>query len=353
VKTSEFDYDLPSELIAQTPLEPRSVSRLMVLNRASGDILHRRFYDLPDLLRPGDLLVHNESRVIPARLFAQKATGGRVEMLLLRPRDDLTWETLVHGKRVRVGTRLTLLDAPDGAPTDAQAEVLEVGERGLRVLLFNKPVLPLAKQVGTTPLPPYIHTSLTDPERYQTVYARTPGSAAAPTAGLHFTPDLLLELREKGIQSAFVTLHIGLDTFRPVQEERIEDHRIHTEYCRLTPEVAEQINRVKLAGGSVVAVGTTSVRVVETAARAAARAQVEAYSRQSIAAFDGPTDLFIYPGYRYRIVDVLITNFHLPRSTLLMLVAAFAGKELMERAYSEAIRQRYRFYSFGDAMLIL
>ncbi|HDD24134.1 MAG TPA: tRNA preQ1(34) S-adenosylmethionine ribosyltransferase-isomerase QueA, partial [Chloroflexi bacterium] len=266
MKTSEFDYDLPSELIAQTPLEPRSVSRLMVLNRASGDILHRRFYDLPDLLRPGDLLVHNESRVIPARLFAQKATGGRVEMLLLRPRDDLTWETLVHGKRVRVGTRLTLLDAPDGAPTDAQAEVLEVGERGLRVLLFNKPVLPLAKQVGTTPLPPYIHTSLTDPERYQTVYARTPGSAAAPTAGLHFTPDLLLELREKGIQSAFVTLHIGLDTFRPVQEERIEDHRIHTEYCRLTPEVAEQINQVKLAGGRVVAVGTTSVRVLETAA---------------------------------------------------------------------------------------
>lgn len=353
MKTSEFDYDLPSELIAQTPLEPRSVSRLMVLNRASGDILHRRFYDLPDLLRPGDLLVHNESRVIPARLFAQKATGGRVEMLLLRPRDDLTWETLVHGKRVRVGTRLTLLDAPDGAPTDAQAEVLEVGERGLRVLLFNKPVLPLAKQVGTTPLPPYIHTSLTDPERYQTVYARTPGSAAAPTAGLHFTPDLLLELREKGIQSAFVTLHIGLDTFRPVQEERIEDHRIHTEYCRLTPEVAEQINRVKLAGGRVVAVGTTSVRVLETAARAAARAQVEVCPRQSIAAFDGPTDLFIYPGYRYRIVDVLITNFHLPRSTLLMLVAAFAGKELMERAYSEAIRQRYRFYSFGDAMLIL
>ena len=353
MKTSEFDYDLPSELIAQTPLEPRSVSRLMVLNRASGDILHRRFYDLPDLLRPGDLLVHNESRVIPARLFAQKATGGRVEMLLLRPRDDLTWETLVHGKRVRVGTRLTLLDAPDGAPTDAQAEVLEVGERGLRVLLFNKPVLPLAKQVGTTPLPPYIHTSLTDPERYQTVYARTPGSAAAPTAGLHFTPDLLLELREKGIQSAFVTLHIGLDTFRPVQEERIEDHRIHTEYCRLTPEVAEQINQVKLAGGRVVAVGTTSVRVLETAALAAARAQVEVCPRQSIAAFDGPTDLFIYPGYRYRIVDVLITNFHLPRSTLLMLVAAFAGKELMERAYSEAIRQRYRFYSFGDAMLIL
>ena len=297
--------------------------------------------------------MHNESRVIPARLFAQKATGGRVEILLLRPRDDLTWETLVHGKRVRVGTRLTLLDAPDGAPTDAQAEVLEVGERGLRVLLFNKPVLPLAKQVGTTPLPPYIHTSLTDPERYQTVYARTPGSAAAPTAGLHFTPDLLLELREKGIQSAFVTLHIGLDTFRPVQEERIEDHRIHTEYCRLTPEVAEQINQVKLAGGRVVAVGTTSVRVLETAALAAARAQVEVCPRQSIAAFDGPTDLFIYPGYRYRIVDVLITNFHLPRSTLLMLVAAFAGKELMERAYSEAIRQRYRFYSFGDAMLIL
>ena len=355
MKTSEFDYDLPPELIAQTPLEPRSVSRLMVLNRASGDILHQHFYDLPAFLRPGDLLVHNESRVIPARLFAQKPTGGRVEILLLRPRDDLTWETLVRGKRVRVGTRLTLLDGPEGDLTDARAEVVEAGERGVRVLCFDRPVLPLAEQVGTTPLPPYIHTSLTDPERYQTVYARTPGSAAAPTAGLHFTPELLLELREMGVQSAFVTLHIGLDTFRPVQEEQIEAHRMHTEYCRLTPEVAAQINRAKLAGGRVVAVGTTSVRVLETAALATAGGdpQAEVCPWQPIAAFDGPTDLFIYPGYRYRIVDVLITNFHLPRSTLLMLVAAFAGKGLMDRAYAEAIRQRYRFYSFGDAMLIL
>ncbi len=355
MKTSEFDYDLPPELIAQTPLEPRSVSRLMVLNRASGDILHQHFYDLPAFLRPGDLLVHNESRVIPARLFAQKPTGGRVEILLLRPRDDLTWETLVRGKRVRVGTRLTLLDGPEGDLTDARVEVVEAGERGVRVLCFDRPVLPLAEQVGTTPLPPYIHTSLTDPERYQTVYARTPGSAAAPTAGLHFTPELLLELREMGVQSAFVTLHIGLDTFRPVQEEQIEAHRMHTEYCRLTPEVAAQINRAKLAGGRVVAVGTTSVRVLETAALATAGGdpQAEVCPWQPIAAFDGPTDLFIYPGYRYRIVDVLITNFHLPRSTLLMLVAAFAGKGLMDRAYAEAIRQRYRFYSFGDAMLIL
>jgi len=379
VKTAEFDYKLPPELIAQTPIEPRDSSRLMVVNRRTGEIAHRHFYDLADLLQPGDLLVHNESRVIPARLFARKPTGGQVEILLLRQRTGDTWETLVRGKRVRTGMRLALLDGPEGQSIDAAAEVIEEGERGARVLAFDRPVLSLADQVGVTPLPPYIHTPLQDAERYQTIYARVPGSAASSTAGLHFTPNLLLKMREMGVRSAFVTLHIGLDTFRPVSEEHIEDHHMHTEYCSLTPAVAQQVNQVKLAGQRVIAVGTTSVRTLETAALAAVdgpscsvrqavrRAtqppvrppvrplspHAEVCPWQSVAAFEGNTNLFIYPGFRFRAVDTLITNFHLPRSTLLMLVAAFTGKELLDRAYAEAIRERYRFYSFGDAMLIL
>jgi len=352
LKTAEFDYKLPPELIAQTPIEPRDASRLMVAQRRSGEIVHRHFYDLPDFLRPGDLLVHNESRVIPARLFARKPTGGKVEILLLRQRAGDTWETLVRGKRIRTGTHLALLNGPEGQPTGARAEVVEEGERGMRALAFDRPVLPLAEQVGLTPLPPYIHTSLADAERYQTVYARAPGSAAAPTAGLHFTPELLHRLREMGVRSTFVTLHIGLDTFRPVSEERIKDHRMHTEYCSLTPEVAEQVNQAKLEGRRVVAVGTTSVRVLEAAAIEARIPKPKAKA-QFVQPFEGATDLFIYPGYEFRLVDVLITNFHLPRSTLLMLVATFAGKELLDRAYADAIRLRYRFYSFGDAMLIL
>ncbi len=356
MKTADFDYDLPPELIAQTPVEPRSASRLMVVRRATGEIAHRRFEELTEFLRPGDLLIHNESRVIPARLFARKPTGGQVEVLLLRQRADRVWETLVKGKRVRVGIRLALLDGPAGDPVGAEAEVIEMGGRGMRVLAFDRPVLALADRVGVTPLPPYIHTPLAEPERYQTIYARTPGSAASPTAGLHFTPDLLLRLREEGVGSAFVTLHIGLDTFRPVGEERVEDHQMHTEYCWLTPETARQINEAKLAGGRVVAVGTTSVRVLETAARMAAAdgaPDAESCPWRLVRAFEGATDLFIYPGYRFRAVDVLITNFHLPRSTLLMLVSAFAGQELIRRAYAEAVRERYRFYSLGDAMLIL
>jgi len=355
LKTAEFDYQLPPELIAQTPIEPRDSSRLMVVDRNSGAISHHHFCDLPEFLRPGDLLVHNESRVIPARLFGRKPTGGRVEILLLRQRTDDTWEALVRGRRVREGLRLHLLDGPDGRPTGAEAQVVEAGERGIRVLAFDRPVLPLAERVGVTPLPPYIHTPLADGDRYQTVYARAPGSAAAPTAGLHFTPELLLQLREMNVRSAFVTLHIGLDTFRPVSEERIEEHHMHTEHCSLTPEVAQQVNQVKLEGRRVVAVGTTSVRVLETAALAAVggKACADACPWQAVSGFDGPTDLFIYPGYQYRAVDVLVTNFHLPRSTLLMLVVAFAGKELLDRAYAEAVRERYRFYSFGDAMLIL
>jgi S-adenosylmethionine:tRNA ribosyltransferase-isomerase len=355
VKTVEFDYELPSELIAQTPLEPRDASRLMVLDRRSGEITHRHFCDLSEYLRPDDLLIHNESRVFPARLFARKPTGGKVEILLLRQRTGDIWEALVKGKRVRVGMRLTLLDGFDDEPTGVEAEVTEAGERGMRVLAFGQPVLALAERVGVTPLPPYIHTPLADAERYQTVYARVRGSAAAPTAGLHFTPELLHRLRNLGVRSAFVTLHIGLDTFRPVSEERIEDHRMHTEFCSLKPEVAQQVNQARLRGDRVIAVGTTAVRVLETAALAAVGGQPGAAlcPWRSVAAYEGNTDLFIHPGFRFRAVDVLITNFHLPRSTLLMLVSAFAGKDLLDRAYAEAIRERYRFYSFGDAMLIL
>jgi S-adenosylmethionine:tRNA ribosyltransferase-isomerase len=353
VKTTDFDYVLPAELIAQTPVEPRDASRLMVVDRSNSKVTHHHFHALPDFLRQGDLLVHNESRVIPARLFARKPTGGQVEILLLRQRADDTWETLVGGKRVGPGMRLTLLEGPDGAPTDATAEVIESGERGMRVLAFDRPVLPLAGKVGTTPLPPYIHTPMENIDenlsaRYQTVYARVPGSAAAPTAGLHFTPELLERLWGMGVESAFVNLHIGMDTFRPVSEEDIEEHHMHTEYCWLTQEAAAQVNQTRAREGRIVAVGTTSVRVLESASQ---RTMNHAFP--IVQPFDGPTDLFITPGYEFRAVDVLITNFHLPRSTLLMLVAAFAGKDLLDHAYAEAIRERYRFYSFGDAMLIL
>ncbi len=338
----------------------------MVIDRATGEILHRRFHDLPAFLSPGDLLVHNQTRVIRARLFARKPTGGKVEILLLRQWDGGStkgpsvarariWETLVGGRRVRPGMTLALLDGPGGAPIDARADVIEQGERAMRVLRFDRPVLPLAEDIGVTPLPPYIHEALGDDEDYQTVYARRPGSAAAPTAGLHFTPELLHDLRDMGVRSEFVTLHIGLDTFQPVREERIEEHQMHSEYCLLRPEVAREINQAKLKRQRVVAVGTTSVRVLETAALKAmgGDASAEACPRQAVAAFEGETDIFIYPGYAFRAVDALITNFHLPCSTLLMLVAAFAGKELVERAYAEAIDRGYRFYSFGDATLIL
>ena len=333
----------------------------MVVDRGTGDILHRRFFDLPSFLNRGDLLVHNQTRVIRARLFARKPTGGKVELLLLRQRDPgpavraKTWEALVGGKGVRPGLTIALLDSHDGSPIDARAEVIERGERAVRVLTFDQPVLPLAERIGVTPLPPYIHEALPDDERYQTVYARKPGSAAAPTAGLHFTAELLHDLRQRGLRSEFVTLHVGLDTFQPVREERIEEHQMHSEYCIIRPEVAREVNQTRLKGRRVVAVGTTSVRVLETAALQAGRGDGLAGSCpcQAVAAFEGETDLFIYPGYDFRVVDALVTNFHLPRSTLLMLVAAFAGKDLIERAYAEAIDRGYRFYSLGDAMLIL
>lgn len=351
MKTAEFAYDLPPELIAQTPLEPRDAARLLVVNRADGSLTHRHFRDLGTYLTPGDLLVLNESRVIPARLQARKVpSGGRVEILLLTRHDSQTWEALVGGRRARTGTRLRL-EPPAVAANVAPLEAEVIGETpaGGRLIRFSAPVDELLEALGEVPLPPYIHTPLPDRERYQTVYARTRGSVAAPTAGLHFTPALLLALWEKGVRQALVTLHIGLDTFRPVQEEQVEDHAIHREWCRLDEATAQAVNETRASGRRIVAVGTTSVRVLETAARHAE----EQGAFVPVVPFSGWTDLFIYPGYRFRAVDMLVTNFHLPRSSLLMLVAAFAGYELTMRAYQEAIRERYRFYSLGDSMLIL
>ncbi|MBI3362242.1 MAG: tRNA preQ1(34) S-adenosylmethionine ribosyltransferase-isomerase QueA, partial [Chloroflexi bacterium] len=325
MNTSDFDYDLPPEFIAQTPLEPRDASRLMVLNRADGTMAHRAFRDIGEYLRPGDLLVFNESKVIPARLFGRKAmTGGKVELLLLARRAPLTWEALVGGSGVRLGTKIEI----EGA-ANLTGVVLEELDGARRVIQFSEPVTPLLPSVGHTPLPPYIHEPLDYLDRYQTVYAKTPGSAAAPTAGLHFTPELLMQLREAGVEFAFVTLHIGLDTFAPVMEERVEDHKIHSERCELTPEVARRVNEAKLAGRRVIAIGTTSVRVLESAARASINLEARHGASlqdkcpwRPVVAFAGPTDLFITPGHRFRVVDAMITNFHLPHSTLLMLVSA-------------------------------
>jgi S-adenosylmethionine:tRNA ribosyltransferase-isomerase len=358
VKTSDFDYDLPVELIAQTPLEPRDASRLMVLDRASGRIGHHHFGDLPQFLRPGDLLVGNDSRVIPARLKGAKPSGGAVEILLLRPASEAAWECLVGGKGLRPGVKVAIHG--ERKADAAIATILAQTESGGRLVAFEPPVENWLWQAGQVPLPPYIHEPLRDPERYQTVYSRIEGSAASSTAGLHFTPELLLRLRDDGVRLALVTLHIGLDTFRPVQTEEIEAHRIHREWASLSPETARAVNETRLAGGRIIAVGTTVVRVLESAARRALALQpcqedseATACGWQTVASFAGETDLFIRPGHRFQAVDVLVTNYHLPRSTLLMLVSAFAGKELIDRAYAEAIRERYRFYSFGDAMLIV
>lgn len=349
MKTALFDYELPKELIAQKPVEPRDASRLMVVDRRTGEIAHRHFWEIGEYLRTGDLLAFNETRVIPARLLGHKVpTGGRVELLLLKQRDERTWEALVGGKRVRPGTRLRFAD---GGGLTLDAEVVEEADESRRVVRFARPVEPWLDRLGLIPLPPYVHEPLEDPERYQTVYARVAGSVAAPTAGLHFTPDLLLRLREMGVQFAFLTLDIGLDTFRPVTEEEVEDHPMHTEFCRLPPETAQAVNQAHLEGRRVIAVGTTAVRVLESAARACGEEGACPFAR--VTAFEGPTDLFIYPGYQFRVVDALVTNFHLPRSTLLMLVSAFAGRDLILRAYRQAVEMRYRFFSFGDAMLIL
>ena len=339
-RADQYDYYLPPNLIAQTPLEPRDASRLLVIDRTNGGLEHRHFHDIGDYLVPGDLLIANESRVIPARLYCRKVpTGGKVELLLLSKRGERQWEALVGGRKVHIGTALSI----EGKNRRVEARVVSVLESGGRLIEFSTPVDSLLEEIGVVPLPPYIHEPLQDVERYQTIYARTQGSVAAPTAGLHFTPPLIERLRARGIEFDFMTLHIGLDTFRPVSEEYIQDHRIHTEHGELSPIVAERINHAKAEGRRVIAVGTTTVRLLETAVG----------TTGIIKPFVGQTNLFIYPGFKFRVIDALITNFHLPRSTLLMLVAAFAGKELMDQAYREAIERSYRFYSFGDASFII
>ena len=345
MKTSELVYDLPEDLIAQTPIEPRDAARLLVFDRVSRTLAHRRFRDVGEYLRRGDVLVFNDTRVLQARLQAVKIpTGGRVEVLLLKRLDATTWETLVGGPGVRVGTRLRIVPPGECPPIDVTADVIAELDFGGRVLRFDQPIDAHLSALGSVPLPPYIHVPLRDPERYQTVYARVPGSAAAPTAGLHFTPGLMQSLREQGVVMLFVELRVGLDTFRPIDADEVEQHHIHSEYCRLSAETADRIERARRAGGRVIAVGTTAVRTLETAVRAG--------DPRRVSPFEGDTRLFITPGFEFRAVDALITNFHLPRSTLLALVAAFAGREFILNAYRIAIAERYRFYSFGDAMLI-
>ena len=361
MRTSDFDYPLPPELIAQTPLEPRDASRLLTLDRKTGGMEHRRFSHIPEFLRPGDLMVFNRSRVIPARLHAHRPeTGGRVELLLLRRQSPGVWEALGRpGRRMRPGSRF-LLDTPNSETGyasavlggddseiggDPEVEVLESGKEGVKLVRFSSEAD--IERWGETPLPPYIHQPAADPERYQTVYSTDPGSVAAPTAGLHFTPPLLEQIRQMGVEQTFVTLHVGLDTFRPVQGEDPTQHHIHTEYYEVSAEAAAQITRARRENRRIIAVGTTSVRTLEQLGRVwqsstPAEAQPAA----------GQADIFILPGHRFRLVDAMITNFHLPRSTLLMLVSAFAGRELVLSAYREAIAREYRFFSFGDAMFI-
>lgn len=347
MRTSDFDYYLPKELIAQTPLEPRDHSRLMVLERSDASLSHHRFFEVVDYLRSGDVLVFNDSRVIPARLSGRKAdTGGRLEILLLSQLDSRVWEALVRpAKRTRVGSRLELAgDTVSGREQDRViAEVVEVREGGVRVISFSDETL--LEGLGSIALPPYIHVPLKSPERYQTVYADAAGSVAAPTAGLHFTPQLIDRIRSKGVRCLFVTLHVGLDTFLPVRESSPLEHTIHREYGVLDQETASQLSQARREGRRIICVGTTTVRLIEAAAQTS--------SPLCMQPFQGWVGLFILPGYRFQVVDAMITNFHLPRSTLLMLVTAFAGKDVITLAYREAIAQRYRFYSFGDAMLIL
>ncbi|WP_338823455.1 S-adenosylmethionine:tRNA ribosyltransferase-isomerase [Moorella humiferrea] len=342
MRLEDFDYYLPAELIAQTPVEPRDASRLLVLHREKDMLEHRHFYDLPDYLCDGDVLVLNETRVLPARLWGRRAgTGARIEVLLLTRRTGDIWETLVRpARRVPVGTEIIF------GRGELKGRVISVGKEGERLLEFayeEGPFEALLERLGEMPLPPYIKEKPENPGRYQTVYARVDGSAAAPTAGLHFTPRLMERLQEKGIKLAYLLLHVGLGTFRPVKVENIEEHRMHAEYYEVTPETAAAINEARCRGGRVVAVGTTVVRTLETVATP------EGVIRPG----KGWTDIFIYPGYTFKAVDCLITNFHLPKSTLIMLVSAFAGREKILAAYKEAVAAGYRFFSFGDAMLIL
>jgi S-adenosylmethionine:tRNA ribosyltransferase-isomerase len=342
MKTSDFDYYLPPELIAQIPVEPRDRSRLMVLRRSDDSIEHHYFYEIVNYLQERDIMVLNNSRVIPARVLGQKGDSDTdVEILLLRRLDNGAWETLVRpGRKVSRGTEIRIASKSDDADEEMDAEVLEQGEDGIRIVRFSDERL--LDKFGRVPLPPYIHTPLVDMERYQTVYAKINGSVAAPTAGFHFTPKLLDELKRKGVQLAFVTLHIGLDTFRPVRADNPGQHKIHKEYGELTSEVATLLNQTRRQGKKIVAVGTSTVRLLEAAALSG-----------TIQPFSGWVDLFILPGHRFCITDAMVTNFHLPKSTLLMLVSAFAGRDFILKAYTQAKSSGYRFYSFGDAMLIL
>jgi S-adenosylmethionine:tRNA ribosyltransferase-isomerase len=340
MKTSDFNFELPQELIAQTPLEKRDASRLLTLDKETGEITHRHFYDLPTLLRPGDCLVLNDSRVLPARLIGHREPGGgAVEIVLLIDRGEKVWECLVRpGRKVKPGTRLSFGDG------ELTAQVLEVKEGGNRLIRFEYDgiFLELLEHLGKMPLPPYIKEELQDAERYQTVYSREVGSAAAPTAGLHFTRELLDQLQAMGVQVGYVTLHVGLGTFRPVKAENITDHEMHSEFCMIPARTAELVNQTKRAGGRVICVGTTSCRTLESWAA----------EDGTLKECSGWTNIFIYPGYRFKVLDGLITNFHLPESTLIMLVSALAGREHVLAAYRQAVEARYRFFSFGDAMFI-
>ena len=337
----DFYYELPEDLIAQDPLEKRSNSRLMVLDKETGDVTHRHFYDIKDYLRPGDCLVLNNTRVIPARLIGEKEeTHSRMELLLLKRKSDNVWETLVKpGKKAKIGARFSFGDGL------LKGEIIDIVEEGNRLIRFEYDGIfeEILDQLGQMPLPPYITHQLKDKDRYNTVYAAHSGSAAAPTAGLHFTPELLKEIEEKGVDIARVTLHVGLGTFRPVKVDDVENHHMHSEFYMIDEEAAEKINRAKDSGKRVICVGTTSCRTIESAADETGH----------LKACSGWTEIFIYPGYQFKILDALITNFHLPESTLVMLVSALAGREHVLAAYREAVKERYRFFSFGDAMLIV
>lgn len=340
MKTHDFWYRLPEELIAQTPLEQRDSSRLLVLNRMTGNVKHQHFYNILDYLKPGDCLVMNDSRVLPARLLGHRPTGGAVELLLLKDLGDKKWECLAKpGRKLQVGQEVIFGDG------ELTAKILSVQEDGNRIVEFSFQgiFLEVLERLGKMPLPPYIKAELQDQERYQTVYSREVGSAAAPTAGLHFTKELLERVRNKGVEIAFVTLHVGLGTFRPVKAEEISQHHMHSELCMMSQETANVLNKTKNAGGRVICVGTTSCRTLESLAN-----EDGTFSEKS-----KWTDIFIYPGYKFKAMDGLITNFHLPESTLVMLVSAFAGRENILSAYEKAVEEKYRFFSFGDAMFII
>lgn len=339
MKKSDFFFDLPEDLIAQTALEKRDASKLLCLNKKSGDISHKHFFDILDMIKPGDCLVLNDSRVLPARLFGSRETGGAVEVLLLKDLGNDRWEALTRpGRKTKKGSEVFFGDG------SLKAKVVDELDDGKRVVEFTYGgiFLEILEKLGQMPLPPYIHEKLSDPERYQTVYSKTPGSAAAPTAGLHFTNDLLNKIEEKGADIAYVTLHVGLGTFRPVKADDIKDHIMHSEYFEIPDESVDKIMKAKSRGGRIVAVGTTSCRTLESA-----------FSEDgTIKRKSGNTDIFIYPGYDFKAVDALITNFHLPESTLIMLVSALAGRENILNAYNVAVKEKYRFFSFGDAMFI-